>query len=184
MPPVPSKSSSGGVKGTRLLSVLGRFALPALALATLACDVRPGADQARNAAAADGSSVEARRADSASVATVVEAFKGALQSGDSLGVLAQLSDSVVVYEGGRSESKDAYRSGHLAADMSYLQAVPPEVVSESLVLRGDIALHTSEFRSVGTFRDRAIDRRGAETLVLVREDDVWRIRHIHWSSGG
>jgi hypothetical protein len=40
----------------------------------------------------------------------------------------------------------------------------------------------TEGRTTGRFNDRAVDRLTAETMVLTRGTDGWRIRHIHWSS--
>ncbi|MGH7557653.1 MAG: hypothetical protein ACREMD_07740 [Gemmatimonadota bacterium] len=45
-----------------------------------------------------------------------------------------------------------------------------------------VAVIISEYTMTGTFRDRAIDAHGAETIVLESSDEGWKIRHIHWSS--
>ena len=47
---------------------------------------------------------------------------------------------------------------------------------------GDVAWITSEGRTTGTFNGRAVDRITAETVLLRRHGDGWRIHHIHWSS--
>lgn len=71
------------------------------------------------------SSLRAQTGDDEVVA-VVDAFHEALVAGDSTAALALLSDDVVILEGGGVETKDEYRSGHLAGDMRFAAAVPAE----------------------------------------------------------
>ncbi|MEN8143869.1 MAG: DUF4440 domain-containing protein [Gemmatimonadota bacterium] len=117
-----------------------------------------------------------------SVRATVEAFKQALRSGDAEGALALLHSEVLVYEAGHAETRDEYAEGHLAADISFLQAVESTTTQERVNLSGDMALYASEYASKGEFRGRDIDSNGTETIVLVRSDDDWKILHIHWSS--
>lgn len=116
------------------------------------------------------------------VRAVVEGFHAALESGDSAGALAYLHPDVVIYEGGHAETLTEYRSGHLASDIAFASATDRQLTDSSLAVWGDQALYTSTSRTTGRYRDREIDSRGTETIVLVRTDDGWRIRHIHWSS--
>lgn len=118
----------------------------------------------------------------AEVMEVVSRFKGALAEGDSAGALAQLHPGVRVYEAGHAETLQEYRSGHLAADMAFTGAVETRVEWEDLLLTDGMALYLSEYTVRGTFRDREVDGRGTETMVLVPGEEGWRIRHIHWSS--
>jgi ketosteroid isomerase-like protein len=120
----------------------------------------------------------------AGVRAVAAGFRAALVEGDSATALGYLHPELVVYEGGRRESLGEYRSGHLAGDMAYLAAVPPVLQDDTVVVAGDMALYLGESTSRGTFRGREIDRGTAETLVMVRTPAGWRIRHVHWSSGG
>lgn len=118
----------------------------------------------------------------AEVRAVVQEFHGALATGDSLAALALLHPDVVVYESGHAETLAEYRSGHLASDIGFAAATRREVVEESITLWGDVALYTSEARTTGSWRGREIDSGGAESMVLVRTPEGWRIRHIHWSA--
>lgn len=117
------------------------------------------------------------------VHAVVEGFARALQAGDSTRALSFLHPDVVIYEGGHAETLTQYRSHHLAADIAFLRAVKQETTAHQMTVQGDVALALSETRSKGRFRERDIDSRGAETLILVRSSEGWKIRHIHWSSG-
>jgi ketosteroid isomerase-like protein len=96
--------------------------------------------------------------------------------------LAYLHPDLVVYEGGHAETLAEYRSHHLAADIAFLRATQSETLAAHLHVMGESALWMSESRTRGTIRDRQIDSRGAETFVLVRTPEGWKIRHIHWSS--
>ncbi|MBW3554994.1 MAG: nuclear transport factor 2 family protein [Gemmatimonadetes bacterium] len=118
----------------------------------------------------------------AEVRAVVHGFHAALAAGDSSAALERLHPAVVVYESGHAESLTQYRSGHLRSDIAFASAVRREVTGESISLWGDTALYTSEAHTTGEWRGRAIDAQGAETMVVVRTPEGWRIRHIHWSS--
>ena len=118
----------------------------------------------------------------AEVLGVVRGFHTALAAGDSAGALGHLHPDVVIFEGGHAETLADYRRGHLIADMRFASATARAITGEATRVWGDQALYTSESRTTGRWRDRDIDSHGAETVVLVRGPDGWRIRHIHWSS--
>jgi uncharacterized protein (TIGR02246 family) len=123
-----------------------------------------------------------QQADEAAVRQVASSFGKALASGDSGAVIALLHPDVAIFEGGRWENLEQYRSGHLRADMAYLQAVKQETVRDVITLSGDLALVLRESSTTGTYRDRAVDSIGIETMVLQRTPGGWKIKHIHWSS--
>jgi len=114
------------------------------------------------------------------VRAVAQAFQRALASGDSTAALALLHADVRIFESGRGESRDQYRAGHLRADIAFLREVRSETTSESVTVRGDLALYRREYTVKGRYRDRDVDRTGTETMVLLRTDNTWRILHIHW----
>lgn len=124
-----------------------------------------------------------RQAVRAQVQEAVERFRTALETGDSSAVVNLLHPEVRVYESGHAETLEEYRSGHLAADIEFQEAVESETRHEELVPGTEQVLYLREYTVRGTFRGREIESRGTETLVLVPTDDGWRIRHIHWSSG-
>lgn len=120
--------------------------------------------------------------DESDVRAVVAAFGKALASGDSMGALALLDQDVVIFEGGGWETIDDYRRGHLRADISALQSLKQETLRHVVQISGDLALSTREYSTTGTRGERVIDNVGAETVVLLRTQNGWKIRHIHWSS--
>jgi ketosteroid isomerase-like protein len=87
-----------------------------------------------------------------------------------------------VLESGGVESRDEYRSHHLAGDIEFAKAVPRTRAAIKVTVAGDVAWATSTSITQGEFRGRAINSSGAELMVLTRTGSGWLIRSIHWSS--
>jgi ketosteroid isomerase-like protein len=117
---------------------------------------------------------------------VVDAFHRALAAGDREGALALLAPDVVIFESGGAElSRDEYASHHLAADMEFSAAVKTKLRDRRQGSDGDAADAAwvmSRTETEGSFRGRAIDSLGTETMVLRKTPEGWRIVHVHWSS--
>ena len=122
------------------------------------------------------------QSDENAVIAVVDAYHTALASGDSTTALSLLAEDVTILESGGVEDKEHYRSGHLAGDMRFAQAVPRERSETTVTVAGDVAWAWSTSTTQGRMGDRDIDSRGAELMVLGRAGDTWQIRAIHWSS--
>ena len=120
--------------------------------------------------------------DSAAVAAVVERYHRALESGDSAGALAMLTSDAVILESGGIETREEYRSHHLAADIAFAQGVKTVRSPIRILVRGDVAWAMSTSTAQGEFRGRAVNSAGAELMVLTRTTDGWMINAIHWSS--
>ena len=113
----------------------------------------------------------------------VHAFHAALAAGDSTTALSLLAPGVVIFEsGGVEASRDEYRSHHLPADTEFAQSVAREITGERSGSHGDLTWVLTESHSTGSFRDRPVNVRGVETMLLRRTAEGWRIIHIHWSS--
>lgn len=116
-------------------------------------------------------------------AAVVDAFHQGLARGDTKAALSHLAEDALIYEsGGVERGKREYASHHLAADAAFSQAVPSKVIRRVGYVTGTTAWIASEGRTTGTFKDKPVDRRTAETMVLRRTGASWKIVHIHWSS--
>lgn len=120
--------------------------------------------------------------DSTAVASVVGDFHAALARGDSARVLELLAPGARILEGGGIETVEEYRAHHLPADIAFATAVERERGPLEVTIHGDVAWVASTNRATGTWRDREIDSRGAELVVLSRPDGAWRIEAVHWSS--
>jgi len=121
--------------------------------------------------------------EAAGAAAAVDAFHAALKAGDTPAALALLAQDVMIFEeGGAERSRDEYASHHLNADAAFAAASEATVARRSAWASGDVAWITSEGRTTGQYNGRAVARLSAETMVLKRHSDGWRIHHIHWSS--
>lgn len=122
-------------------------------------------------------------AEAAGAAATVDAFHAALKAGDTTAALTLLAPDVMIFEeGGAERSRDEYASHHLGSDAAFAAASEATVTRRSGWADGDVAWITSEGRTTGQFNGRAVDHLTAETMVLKRHADGWRIHHIHWSS--
>ena len=120
--------------------------------------------------------------DSTAAVAVVERFHTLLATGDSVAAVQLLSPDLVVLESGGVETRAEYLGHHLGADMQFAMAVPSERGIVGFHQEGDVVWVAGTSTSRGTFRDRKIDSRGAELVVLTRSGSGWLIRAIHWSS--
>ena len=113
----------------------------------------------------------------------VNAFHTALNQGDKDAALAALSETVLIYESGHVErSRSEYAGHHLPADMAFSQAVSRKVLKTDSRESGDLAIITQETETTGRYKDKDVHLIGVETSVLTRQNGVWRIAHVHWSS--
>ena len=123
-----------------------------------------------------------KAADSAAVVATVERFHALLARGDSAAAGRLLAPDLTVLESGHVESRSEYLAHHLGADMAFARAVASERNLVGFAQDGNVAWTTSTSTTRGQFRDRKIDSRGAELVVLSRSGSGWIIRSIHWSS--
>jgi len=131
---------------------------------------------------AGGGSVVGQQSPEMQVVAVIDAYHAALAAGDSVTALGHLAPDVTILESGGVEDKESYRSGHLAADMRFAQAVPRQRGEIQVTLVGNVAWAYSTSVTQGRLGDREINSQGAELMVLAREDGAWKIKAIHWSS--
>jgi len=123
-------------------------------------------------------------ADEQAVHDVVVRFHGALASGDSATVAELLAPDAVILESGGVESRSDYLGGHMRADMRYEQSINREQTSIQIGIEGNTGWAASTSRNTGESRGREVNSNAAELMILTRAPQGWRIRAIHWSSGG
>lgn len=130
----------------------------------------------------DTAETEAVHPDSAAVAAAVNGFHNALSSGDSSAALSLLAPDAVILESGGIETRSEYRSHHLSGDVSFARAVKSVRSQLKVAVSGTTAWTTSTSTTQGDYNGRAINSTGAESMVLSKTPEGWRIRQIHWSS--
>jgi ketosteroid isomerase-like protein len=116
------------------------------------------------------------------VLEVVDRFHEALSAGDSSTALALLALDATILESGDIESRDEYRSHHLAADIAFSRAVASQPGPRKVTIQGDAAWVSSTSVTQGEYRGRQVNSISAELMVLTRTPQGWTIRAIHWSS--
>jgi len=101
-------------------------------------------------------------------AKVVLAFHQALETGNKELARAQLADDVTIYEGGRVErSADEYAHHHM--------------LEHQVTILGNAAISASRSHTKGTYKGKDRDYQGMETIILEKQNEEWKIKHIHWS---
>ena len=153
-----------------------------LALATLIVTPTSGHPGAHKTSAAPATASPSVPATSTAVDTVL-AFHAALANGNTEAALALLAENALIFEsGGVERSRAEYAGHHLAADAEFSAAIPRTLVERSSSEDGNTAWVTSVETVKGNYRNRAINSRSVETMLLRHIDKRWRIVHIHWSS--
>lgn len=118
-----------------------------------------------------------------SAVDVVNGFHAALKQGQTDTALAMMAEDVVIFESGGVESSRAeYAAHHLEADAAFSAGTSRTPVSELVTVEGNLATIMRVELVAGTFKDRPINSRSVETMLLRKTNGKWRIVHIHWSS--
>lgn len=93
-----------------------------------------------------------------------------------------LHEDVTILEGGGVENKTQYLSHHFHSDGKFLSAINREEVSQEISVEGNMAWVTSKTKMTGTYSGRDIDLSSLELAVLKKENGMWRVIALHWSS--
>src|SRR2546423_11270840 len=109
-------------------------------------------------------------------------FSLALARGDSATAARLLAPDAVILESGDRETRAQYIAGHLGADINFARSVISTRTVTDAHREGEVAWVTAISVSKGRFRDRDVNSRGAELIVLSRTSATWTIRAIHRSS--
>ena len=115
-------------------------------------------------------------------AKVVKQFHQALKTVDALTVQSVLSEDVLIYEAGHAERSAAeYTSGHMLADMKYLNGITSELLEHQVMVKGDVAISTARSKNSREQTDEDSVTTASETIILMNIKGQWLITHIHWS---
>ena len=128
-------------------------------------------------------SMEGMKAKAVPAAEAVEqAFQAALQRGDRTEVLALLAPGVRISEGGHTQSRDEYASGHLDEDIAFLKAARVTPVSLGSMSMGDTAMVGSESTMQATIKGKPTTLRSREMLNLKKDGGSWKIVSVQWQT--
>ena len=116
-------------------------------------------------------------------AETVDRFFQLLAAGDVKGASALLDPQVLIFESGSVErSREEYAAHHLGEDAEFLKSAKYRMLARSGDSAGDLAWVATEAQLETESHDKRIDLVTTETMILRKDDDGWRIVHIHWSS--
>jgi len=116
------------------------------------------------------------------IAKTLSDLETAIVENDSEKAGAILHDDVTILEGGGMETKSQYLSHHFHSDGKFLGVINREEVSQDIKIEGNVAWVTSKTKMTGTYSDRDIDLSSLELAVLKKENGMWRVVALHWSS--
>jgi len=116
-------------------------------------------------------------------AATVDAFQGALATGDLERARQLLDPEVRIFEsGGIERSAEEYASHHLKSDAAFLNGADVTLRSRSGNVAGDLAWIASESAITRNVDGKQQSIVSTETMILRDTPEGWRITHIHWSS--
>ena len=112
------------------------------------------------------------------------AFDDAFVSKDVTRLAAFYHPDVTIFEGGGTNNGWAdYRDHHIGPELQGFADLRFSHTNVRVRMFGpDAAYVTSEYALKARVKDRDVDGGGLETLVLVKSDGRWRIRHSHTSA--
>ncbi len=117
------------------------------------------------------------------VIAVVEKFHLAINTADSALAKVVLAPNVMIFEQGhRESSRDEYLGHHFKEDAAFAKAVPSVTKSQAVRAMGEMAFVMTESITDGVYKDKPVKGASVATYILARQDEQWRIVHIHWSS--
>ena len=113
---------------------------------------------------------------------VAEAFHAALKQGDRKAALALLAPDAAISEGGETQTREQYASGHLTEDIGFLKTAQIKPVSMGSMPMGDTAMVGSRSEIRATHDGKPVALLSTEMLTLRKASSGWLITKIEWAS--
>lgn len=112
----------------------------------------------------------------------VTAFHVAVKSGNAKAAEQLLAADAIFMESGGIETRAEYVTNHLPEDIKFEKAVTSAWKPVKLTVQGDVAWATSTEDITGSFEGSPVNLAVVELMVLSRQNGVWKVRSIAWSS--
>ncbi|MGE0467270.1 MAG: nuclear transport factor 2 family protein [Steroidobacteraceae bacterium] len=113
----------------------------------------------------------------------VDRFFAALSAGNIARAAVELDPQIIILESGGAERSAAeYLGGHAKSDAEFLKTAKHQPGHRIARASGDLAWVASDNDMVIQQDGKPVTIASAETMVLRRTGDGWKIVHIHWSS--
>ncbi len=134
--------------------------------------------------AMDHAKTSAHKKGEAGAEQIVKAYRDALVRQDASVMPALFAKDSQIFENGKSEGSFAnYLEHHLGPELGHFESFTFTNPTLNIAERGDTALAVETYGFVIVLKDgRRIERTGVATMVLIREDDAWKILRYHSSS--
>jgi ketosteroid isomerase-like protein len=115
----------------------------------------------------------------ADIVAVVDAFYGAINSGDKDAAMRLIAPDAVFIESGKIETRAEYEANHLPADIEFESQVKGTRGPLRVTIDGGTAWVISRAEYDEGNPEKYIN---TQLMVLTRDSGDWRIRTISWSS--
>ena len=122
-------------------------------------------------------------ADARAAVEAVDRFSAALAAGNLVAAGAELAPEVLILEaGGAERSAEEYLGGHAKGDAAFLKQAHVQLLQRTASVHGDLVWVASESELHVSRDGKPVTVLSAETMLVRRSEEGWKIVHIHWSS--
>jgi ketosteroid isomerase-like protein len=118
----------------------------------------------------------------ADVKATLEAFYGAMKTGDTATAMKHIAEDAMFVESGRLETREQYEKNHFPNDFAFEKQITGTRTPWRTVIKGDTAWAIASTTYKGPVDGEHVNFVSSQLAVLTNETDGWRIRSIHWSS--
>jgi ketosteroid isomerase-like protein len=116
------------------------------------------------------------------VKATLEAFYGAMKTGDTAMAMAQIAPDAMFVETGKLETREQYEKNHLPLDIGFEKQITGKRTPWRVTIKDDTAWVIASTTYTGPVDGDDVNFVSSQLAVLTNEMDGWRIRSIHWSS--
>jgi hypothetical protein len=162
---------------------MNKFVISALCFLAFATPVRADGPGAHAHDAERATPAIQVPADARAAVEAVDRFSAALVSGNLVAAGAELAPEVLILEaGGAERSAGEYLGGHAKGDAAFLKQAHVQLLRRTASVHGDLVWVASESELHVSRDGKPVTVLSAETMLVRRSEEGWKIVHIHWSS--